>query len=123
MGPDGPADIAGRKAAAFCGLGNPDSFWKSIAALGIAPLEQCAFDDHQRYRPAELRRLARHAVDLGAEVLLTTAKDAMNLDPDYRSIVAPLELYWLEIGMEIDGRERLNALIAKAAKRRLDHGV
>ena len=107
-------ELAGTRAVAFCGLGNPESFWRSLHRVGVEPLDKHHYEDHHRYTPAEVRRLARHALDVGATVLLTTAKDAVNLPLGYRSIIAPLELYWLEIGLEIEGRGELVALIRRA---------
>lgn len=104
--------LGDRKAVGFCGLGNPESFWKSLESLGTVLLERVAYDDHHLYTPSDLRRLACRSRDIGATVLLTTAKDAVNLDSDYRSIIAPLDLFWLEIGLVIDGREELVRLIA-----------
>jgi 3-deoxy-D-manno-octulosonic-acid transferase len=116
-GPDGvclrPDDLKGEPSVAFCGLGNPESFWRSLHRIGIEPLAQHSYEDHHRYSPAEIRRLARHALDIGAKVLLTTAKDAVNLAPDYPTIIAPLKLYWLEIGLDIDRRDELIALIGQ----------
>ena len=108
----GDAAFIRTKAVAFCGLGNPESFWRTLRNCGIEPLARFPWEDHHRYKPAELRLLARNAVALGAEVLLTTAKDAVNLDPDYRAIIAPLKLAWLEIGLELDRREELISLIS-----------
>ena len=47
--------------AAFCGLGNPRSFWKTLEELGIDVAFRWAFGDHHHYRPAELERLAKQA--------------------------------------------------------------
>jgi 3-deoxy-D-manno-octulosonic-acid transferase len=107
-----PQELGEIKAIGFCGLGNPESFWKSLERLGIEPLERFTYDDHHRYTPAELRRLARRAKDIGATMLLTTEKDMVNLDADFRAIIAPLRLYWLEIGLEIQNREELIRLIS-----------
>ena len=42
-------------------------------------------------------------------MLLTTAKDAINLDPEYLDILdGPLKLYWLEVRTEIEAREELD---------------
>ena len=71
-----------------------------------------AFGDHHRYRPGELRRLARQASAAGADVLLTTEKDAMNLCPGAVEIVAPLRLWWLRIAVEIDREEELLKLLS-----------
>ncbi|HVY94219.1 MAG TPA: tetraacyldisaccharide 4'-kinase, partial [Bryobacteraceae bacterium] len=71
--------MAGLKAVAFCGLGNPESFWRSLCDVGVSPMEKHSYGDHHRYSPNELRRLARHAHEIGAQYLLTTAKDSVNL--------------------------------------------
>jgi 3-deoxy-D-manno-octulosonic-acid transferase len=105
--------LSGMKSVAFCGLGNPESFWRSLANVGVSPIERHFYGDHHRYTPNELRLLARHARDSGAELLLTTAKDAVNLCPEFEAVTAPLKVYWLEIGIEIDRREDLLARIER----------
>ncbi len=99
------------RTVAFCGLGNPQSFWRTLRRLDIEPVACYEYEDHHQYTPSEIRRLGQHARDLGAEVLLTTAKDAVNLDADYAAILREVRIYWLEIGMEIDCREELFRLI------------
>ena len=47
-------------------IGNPESFWRSLADVGVTPIEKHSFGDHHRYSPNELRRLARHAHEIGA---------------------------------------------------------
>ena len=111
-----PAEINdGGPAVAFCGLGNPDSFWRTLRQVGIAPLEELAYDDHHRYTPAELRRIARHAQDIGAKTLITTAKDAVNLCEECEALIAPMKLYWLEIGIAMDDDGALFQSIAALA--------
>jgi tetraacyldisaccharide 4'-kinase len=98
---------------AFCGLGNPQAFWKTLSGQGIDPVACYAFEDHHKYTPIEIRRIARHARDVGVEVLLTTAKDAVNLDPDYPAILDTVRLYWLEIRTEVERGEELANLIRR----------
>jgi len=97
----------GAKAVAFCGLGNPESFWRSLADVGVSPMARHFYGDHHRYTPNELRRLAQHSRESGAEVLLTTAKDAVNLCAEFEAVAEPMEVYWLEIGVGIDRRDDL----------------
>lgn len=99
---------------AFCGLGNPEAFWHTLGQIGIDPLARYTYGDHHRYTPSEIRRLARHARDIGAEALLTTAKDAINLDPEYSGILETLKLFWLEVRTEIDRSEELFRLIRQS---------
>ena len=107
----GARELAAARAVAFCGLANPESFRNSLRRAGVTPLDWYAYEDHHHYTPSEIRRLARHAVDIGADTLLTTAKDAVNLDADYPQVIGSVKLYWLEIDITIDRREELLALI------------
>lgn len=98
-------DAPFRRVAAFCGLGSPRSFLHTLRELGLEIVFQWTFGDHHRYRPQELRRLVRQAREAGAEVLVTTEKDVMNLRPGAAALVLPLNLYWLKIAVEIDNEE------------------
>ena len=113
-------NLKGVPTVAFCGLGNPYSFWRSLENLGVEPLGRYDYGDHHSYTPSEIRRLAQHARDVGAEVLVTTAKDAINLDAGYREIVAPLRLVFLEIGIDIEAKqglvERITGLVPLASR-------
>ena len=100
-----------RPVIAFCGLANPESFWRTLAALDIQPLFRWAFDDHHHYTHRELRRLVSQAVSRRAHVILATEKDAMNLPEKALEIIAPLDLYWLKIGTQIEDETALLALI------------
>jgi tetraacyldisaccharide 4'-kinase len=103
--------------AAFCGLGNPASFWATLRGMGIETCFRWSFGDHHQYRPAELARLRHHALEAGAGVLLTTEKDWMNLPERAVELVRPLEIRWLRIGMEIEGEEELLGMIDGAVRR------
>jgi tetraacyldisaccharide 4'-kinase len=102
------------KAAAFCGLGNPASFWSTLRHLGIETVYRWSFGDHHQYRPAELLRLRHQALEAGAAVLLTTEKDWMNLPESAASLLLPLQIRWLRIGVEIENEPALLALLERA---------
>lgn len=91
--------LKGGRIGAFCGLGTPGSFWRTLDRLGIKLEMRRAFPDHHRYTPRDLERLKEEANGCGADVLLTTEKDAMNLDGI--SLKPWLRLYWLKVGIEI----------------------
>ena len=82
--------------SAFCGLANPDAFWSTLSTLGFGPIRQTVFADHHRYTAREIEQL-------GDGVLLTTEKDAINL-PEH---IPPDKIFWLKIGIEIDGETAL----------------
>jgi len=73
--------LAGRKAFAFCGIGNPDSFFATLDRLGAVLVGRRAFGDHVRYGRPEVSAIARQAERSGAEVLVTTQKDRVKLAP------------------------------------------
>ncbi len=102
------------KAAAFCGLANPASFWKTLEQLGIEPVCLWNFGDHHPYKPRELQRVKSQAIAAGAAVLLTTEKDFVNLPVNAAEIVAPLRIAYLRIDVEVDNEAALLALVRKA---------
>jgi tetraacyldisaccharide 4'-kinase len=90
------------RAGAFCGLGNPQAFRRTLSDLGVKPVDWVEFEDHHRYRPVELRRIAHQSAALGAAALVTTEKDAINLSPPDADLAAPVPIYWLQIAMRIE---------------------
>ena len=93
--------------AAFCGLGSPRSFWRTLESLGVEVAFRWEFGDHHAYRPADLRRLAVQASSAGAQALVTTEKDIMNLCEGAQELLQPRPLFWLKIGVEIENEEEL----------------
>ena len=86
--------------AAFCGLGNPHSFWQTLEQLSLKPVMKKAFRDHHRYRASEIRSLAQAARKHGAEVMLTTEKDVYNLTEETLA-ATELELLYLPIKLAV----------------------
>lgn len=62
--------------AAFCGIGNPESFRETLRELGTTLDCFKAYADHHRYRRKDLQQLMEAAVSSGCEGLITTEKDA-----------------------------------------------
>ena len=102
-----------QEAGAFCGVGNPQSFRRTLEKVGVSPVEWLEFEDHHRYRPRQLRRIAHEAEAQGATALVTTEKDVMNLCEACDDLLAPLPLYWLKVGMEIEREEEFLGEIEK----------
>lgn len=101
----GPKELPFTRVGAFCGLGNPQSFWHMLSSLGLNLVDRLEFADHHSYRPHEVRRLAQQFQIAGAEAVLTTEKDIINICEDCDKLLAPLRLYWLQIRTEIDREE------------------
>ena len=75
-------ELSPRKCAAFCGIGNPDSFTHLLEANGIALKASIIFDDHHRYSGTDLALLRKMLTDGSCDLLLTTEKDAVKLPRD-----------------------------------------
>jgi tetraacyldisaccharide 4'-kinase len=108
-----PEDLKLDRVGAFCGLGNPRSFHRTLDSLGTRYVDCVEFQDHHRYLPNELTRMAEQFRRQGAVALVTTEKDAVNLCQDADELLAPLPLYWLKIGMRIEGEAELLAQIER----------
>ncbi len=101
-------------AGAFCGLANPATFWRTLDALGVKTSFRWAFSDHHRYTIRELKRLGRHAREQHAEALIVTEKDVANFCKGATELLAPIPVYALQIGIEVEDGQRLLDLIGKA---------
>jgi tetraacyldisaccharide 4'-kinase len=106
--------LQSRTLGAFCGVGNPVSFFKHLLREGFAPVFTRAFADHHNYKQSELEALVKEAKSRGADGLITTAKDATRLS------TSNLELpcYILDIQILIDEEDRLVDMIRTACQNR-----
>ncbi|MBX3243310.1 MAG: tetraacyldisaccharide 4'-kinase [Acidobacteria bacterium] len=64
---------------AFCGIGNPGNFFRSLEMNGIDICGDRAFRDHSSYTVATIKELEAEAAKANANALITTAKDAVKL--------------------------------------------
>lgn len=99
---------ASRKVGAFCGIGSPTAFWRTLEELGLEIVWREAFADHHSYNVADLQRVAREAQAAGGEVLVTTEKDWMNLP---EGLKLPLTVECVRIGVEIENEAELLRLL------------
>ena len=74
--------VAGQKAFAFCGIGNPTGFLRTVRSLRVLCDQTQTFPDHHHYSEIDLMQLAEAAREMSAEVVLTTQKDLVKISPD-----------------------------------------
>ena len=72
-------DRLNKKFLAFCGIGNPAAFFENLREWGVPVVATETFRDHHRYTPADLRALEDQARTAGADALICTEKDLINL--------------------------------------------
>ncbi len=90
--------LAGQSVAAFCGIGNPEGFRRTLLPLCRELVDFRIFPDHHAYAAADVGSLERWARDLGANLVLTTQKDLVKLRA---SLLGPVPLRALRIGLEV----------------------
>ena len=82
-GDEEPLDaLAIRKVAAFCGIGNPEGFRRTLQGLGVQPVAFRVFPDHHPYSRADVDDLIDWGRSSGADLILTTQKDSVKLRLD-----------------------------------------
>lgn len=86
-------------AFAFCGIANPDSFRQTLANENFTLCGFKSFGDHHRYSARDIDLLRREAKGAKAEILLTTEKDLVKLQP-YLSGSLPILALTIELLME-----------------------
>ena len=73
------AQISGESFFAFCGLGNPESFFEGLRSHGLDVKGIRAFPDHYQYSQKDIVALETEAAAAECSTLVTTAKDAVKL--------------------------------------------
>lgn len=113
-GPEEPLDsIADRPVAAFCGIGNPEGFRRTLAGLGARVVGFRAFPDHHLYHKGEITEITAWARGLGADLALTTQKDSVKLRT---ATLGPVPLRALRIGLEVtEGEDVLLGALGRVA--------
>ena len=96
-----------RRFAAFCGIGNPGSFFSLLRRTGHEVVYTAEFRDHQIYTQPDIDGIVAAARGHGADVLVTTAKDAVKL----RELEFGLPCHVLETSIDIQDAERFFSYI------------
>jgi tetraacyldisaccharide 4'-kinase len=77
--PNPEAGVETQRTVAFCGIGNPSAFRKTLEATGFEVTEMVSFPDHHNYSRSDLELLMRQARNEHC-MLLTTLKDLVKID-------------------------------------------
>ena len=88
------------KIIAFAGIGNPDNFFNLLKDNNIDILEEISFPDHYDYSDKKLENLMKKAKEKNT-VLLTTEKDYLRIDKNYRK-----NINYLKIKIEIENQSQ-----------------
>jgi tetraacyldisaccharide 4'-kinase len=87
--------------SAFCGVGNPESFRRTLAQLGLQLQQFTVFPDHHTFQEADFAAL-------GPGPWLTTEKDAARLPRNL-----PQPVFWLRVETVIAESDRFSRLLSR----------
>jgi len=105
-------ELKDKKVFAFCGIGNPDAFLNTIKGLGANPVGAEVYDDHYHYTNKDISDICREAMDLKADLILTTQKDFNRLPIEKRKLKTGIPFAYLAVELKIiSGEERITQLI------------
>jgi tetraacyldisaccharide 4'-kinase len=114
-----PMELLRTSVAAFCGIGNPEGFRRTLDVQGIASRLAGfrTFPDHHHYTPSDLDNLAAWARSCGAGVLVTTQKDLVKIP---RNDLGGLPLWALAIRAQISaGQEAFETSLQEVIQGRV----
>jgi tetraacyldisaccharide 4'-kinase len=97
----------------LAGIARPERFEADVRTLAGALAGRRFFPDHHAFTPVELGEVAEEAVRLGADAIVTTAKDKERLPP--LSLGLPVLVFRSEV--ELSDGARFRARVLEVARR------
>ena len=103
--------LKGKKAAALSAIAKPESFEGFLEQLGAELVAKDHFADHHRYTAEEITDFIESSIKAGAEMIVTTEKDAVRI-PVIENCKIPI--YYLRIQIDIlSGKESFDQCISR----------
>jgi tetraacyldisaccharide 4'-kinase len=108
-----PGDLGHQPVAALSGVARPEIFLEDLRHYGAHIVLHREFRDHHKYSDQEFRSFANDAVDAGAQLIVTTEKDAINLSSK-AVLLSALPVYASRIAFRCEDEAALRSLILRA---------
>jgi tetraacyldisaccharide 4'-kinase len=109
---DAALALKGRRVFAFAGIGRPEKFFDTLAALGATIVDRVAFADHHPYTADDAMRVVEDAQRRDA-VPVTTTKDFVRLPEGSQRLVTPVG-----VSLLFDEPGRLDDILKAACRGR-----
>ena len=107
--------LRGKRVAAFCGIGNPDSFRTTLQTLGADLVAFREFPDHHKFKRSDIQSISECLLGANIDLCICTHKDLVKLNVDR---IASVPLYALQIQLEIaSGQELFEQRLQEIADR------
>lgn len=111
------SDLQTTTLGAFCGIGNPQAFRRTLTALGTptTPERFRTYPDHHAYSPADQAELANWVRERGIETVVVTEKDLVKLPQTYlgRATLWALEIDVTFLSAQVTLEEKLRTTLAR----------
>jgi tetraacyldisaccharide 4'-kinase len=109
--------LRGRRVLAVSGIANPGAFHRTLLDLGGVLAGTLVYPDHHPYGGADLARLDRAATEAGAEVIVTTEKDAIRMPVPEGAGMPCRPICVLRVDLEIlEGADALERLLTRCVE-------
>jgi len=106
--------ITGQRVIAFSGVGSPASFRALLQQRGATINGEMIFPDHHDYRAVDLESVRARARQSGADLIVTTEKDAGKVAPLLQS---GEQIWAIRLSLEItSGREQFERMVLGEAE-------
>ncbi|MBE6406298.1 MAG: tetraacyldisaccharide 4'-kinase [Lentisphaerae bacterium] len=103
--------LQGKKVASISAIANPPSFEGFLQELGAELVLKRRYADHHRYRQQEMINFVNDAKAAGAEMIVTTEKDAVRMP---RLDRCDIEILFLRVEIDIlNGQESFDQCISR----------
>ncbi len=112
--------LSGATAVAFCAIGDPGSFLRTLEDAGCTVLKLHTYPDHHAFNESDLGAIRRSVEAARPVHVLTTEKDAVRLIGDSGLVrLLPPNTSYVEIACRmIRGEEKFRELIRTTSRRR-----
>jgi tetraacyldisaccharide 4'-kinase len=105
-----PEAAHAKKAAAFCSIGDPESFFASIRGLRFASVSEISFPDHHFYTADDYRLITQKGA--GCDCIITTDKDIAKIDIN---MLQTENVFSLRIHQAVSDEDRFIETVLKAS--------
>ena len=94
-------ELKGKRVIAFSAIGNPSSFEHSVSGCGLEIVEAIRYPDHHDYGMPEMQYIGERAMELQADALITTGKDAVKIPTEFIFFNREIPLYVMNMEIMI----------------------
>lgn len=108
-----PGDFREKRALLVSGIANPESFARTVDALGLTVGKKLYFPDHHDYTRRDIDMIRKASAD--CELIVTTEKDAVKLSKYAGHLNRPV--FALSVEVQFSEPERLTTLLLPFVRR------